>query len=883
MVVATAAGAATLDAYRAASPVHVLYGSETGNAEEISRTIHAALGEHGLTPGVLSPMKAYAAAGFAPGGMPAVAASAEAGSPLSPPPRPLYVFVTSTTGDGDPPENARPFLRYLRRKDLPAGALSGVRYALLGLGDTNYENFCAAGKRVDGALRKLGAVRLGPRADADDAVGLEAVVEPFIASVYPLLVEAIAAAATAAGVGVPAAAADEAAPPVAATTAAAANGSGPPATAGAAATATAAAATATAGATPPAAAAAPVAAAANGTPPAAAANGSLPAATENGAPPAPPAVGVAAGSVPAAAAAAVTTAVAATAAATAPAADAAAASALDAEMAELVAAVAAAELADPAAVVAVPPLLAPRLRVEVVPRGDATPVAPATAVLTPAVEADTVFTATLSAATRLTDDVEGDASVKRVWHLELTPTGEGAAAASAAAYHPGDAFGVVTANRDEDVAAVVARLAGGLSGDEVVRLVAPAAAVGAAAGTSPATDAAVVEGAAAAPTTVRRLLAERVDLGGVLKKSALRALAEHCGDDAATRQRLLFLSSRAGKAAYRRTITDAGRGLTRLLAEVAPSCAPPLDTVLDVLPPLPPRWYSAASAPAVDGAVLHVALSVVTTADGRRGLASGALDALASALPDRGGGDDQPPLLRLVRRTADAEDATPSGVPRFRPPTDLSVPLVMVGPGTGVAPFRGFLRARRAAVAAATAAAAAAGRPPPPVGDAWLFFGCRHEARDYLYREELEGYVADGTLTQLVTAFSRDAAAAPPPPPPAGAAAGRAAGAAAAAAESPPTAAAPPPRNYVQAQLRARGAAVAALLTRSDTATVYVCGDGAGMAAGVHDALVEVLAAHGGDAIEGGAAAAAAVVAGWAKAGRYVRDIWYWGGGGEDE
>lgn len=818
MVAATTAGAAALCAYRAACPVHVLYGSETGNAEEISRTIHAALSDHGLTPGVLSPMKAYATAGFAPAGMPATPPGE------APPPRPLYVLVTSTTGDGDPPENVRPFLRYLRRKDLPADALGGVRYALLGLGDTNYENFCAAGKRVDAALRKLGAVRLGPRADADDAVGLETVVEPFIASLYPLLVEAVASAAAAAGVGASAAVADEATAP-----AAVAGGV----------TASAAVAGVTARA------AQPAAALANG---------------------ASPAVETASGSAPAAAAAAVTTAVASAAAATSPSPDAAAASALDAEMADLVAAVAAAELADPAASAAVPTLLPPRAVVEHLPPGDATPVAPASAVLTPAVEADTVFLAALTAATRLTDDVEGDDSVKRVWHLELTPTGEGAAAASAAAYHPGDAFGVVTANRDEDVVTVLGRLAGGLSGDEVVRLVTPPD-VGAAVSTPP--IAAPADGAAAiVPTTVRRLLAERVDLGGVLKKSALRALAEHCGDDAAARRRLLFLSSRAGKAAYRRTITDAGRGLMRMLVEVAPSCAPPLETVLNILPPLPPRWYSAASAPAVDGAVLHVALSVVTTADGRRGLASGSLDALASALSARG--DDPPPLLRLVRRTADAEEGTPRGVPRFRPPTDLSVPLVMIGPGTGVAPFRGFLRARRAAVAAARAAAAAAGCSPPAAGDAWLFFGCRHKARDYLYREELEGYVADGTLTKLVVAFSRDNGDAPPPPPPLTEAA------------ADGTSAAPPARNYVQAQLRAHGAAVATLLTGSDTATVYVCGDGAGMAAGVHDALVEVLAVHGGEAV-GGADGAAAVVAGWAKTGRYMRDIWYWGGGSDEE
>jgi len=788
-----------MDAFRRASPVHVLYGSETGNAEEISRTIHAGLAGAGLTPGRLGPMKGYAAAGFAPGGVPATDAA----------PRPLYVLVTSTTGDGDPPENVRAFLRYLRRKDHAATAMAGVRYALLGLGDTNYENFCAAGKRVDTALRKVGAVRLGDRADADDAVGLEAVVEPFIAGVYGLLADAVAAAAAAA---------------------AAAGG------------------------------------AADG------AKGAAPAATPNGDA---PARAVANGDAPAAAAPVVDPpAVAAGAASVASAAAAAAAgdangapppTGLESEMADLVAAIAAAELTASAASAAVPPLLPPRLAVERLPAGDAPAVvAPPTAVLTPAVEPSTIFTASLTAARRLTDDVPGDAAVKRVWHLVLTPTGEGAAAASAAAYHPGDAFGVVTANREEDVDAVLARLAGDVGGDALVRLapppptppagappttVAAAAAVGA--------DAALPAAAAAdAPTSVRRLLAERVDLCAPLKKSALRALAEHCGAAAGQRQLLLFLSSRAGKAQYGRMVTDAGRGLPRLLADVAPACRPPLDVVLDVLPPLPPRWYSAASAPAVDGADLAVALSVVTTADGRRGLCSGMLDGLASALvaaTAAGGGTDVPrPVVRLVRRSADVDGgAGGGGAPRFRPPADPAVPMIMVGPGTGVAPFRGFLRHRRAQVAAA-------GPDAPPAGDTWLFFGCRHEARDYLYADELRGFVADGTLTHLDTSFSRDG------DPPAPSATGD-----------------DPPRAYVQTALRRRGADVAALLLGSDTATVYVCGDGAGMAAGVHAALVEVLAAHGGASV-GGEAGATARLAGWARSGRYVRDIWYFGRDGDD-
>jgi len=802
MVGATAPDGA-MDAFRRASPVHVLYGSETGNAEEISRTIHAGLAAAGLTPGRLGPMKGYAAAGFAPGGLAATAA-----------PRPLYVLVTSTTGDGDPPENVRPFLRYLRRKDHAATAMAGVRYALLGLGDTNYENFCAAGKRIDTALRKVGAVRLGDRADADDAVGLEAVVEPFIAGVYGLLADAVAAAAVAGAEG-------------------AADG--------------------TKGAAP--------AVTPNGDAPArAVANGDAPAAAVAAPVVGPPAVAAGAASAASAAAAAAGDA------------DAAALTALEADMADLVAAIAAAELTSGAASAAVPPLLPPRLSVERLPAGDASPVAPPTAVLTPAVEASTVFLATLTDARRLTDDVPGDAAVKRVWHLVLTPTGEGAAAASAAAYHPGDAFGVVTANREEDVDAVLGRLAGGVVGDAVVRVAAApaappagappttaaaAAAIGAAAA-PPAADAADAADAAAAPTTVRRLLAERVDLCAPLKKSALRALAEHCGAATGQRQLLLFLSSRAGKAQYRRMVTDAGRGLPRLLADVAPACRPPLDVVLDVLPPLPPRWYSAASAPAVDGADLAVALSVVTTADGRRGLCSGMLDRLASAhvaATAAGGADGPRPVVRLVRRSADVEGGGGGGgAPRFRPPTDPAVPMIMVGPGTGVAPFRGFLRHRRAQVAAAAADA-------PPAGAAWLFFGCRHAARDYLYADELRGCAADGTLAELVTAFSRDAP--PAPPPEAGAPAD------------------PPPRAYVQAALRRRGADVAALLLGDDAATVYVCGDGAGMAAGVHAALVEVLAEHGGAAV-GGEAGASARLAGWARSGRYVRDIWYFGRDGDE-
>jgi NADPH-ferrihemoprotein reductase len=196
----------------------------------------------------------------------------------------------------------------------------------------------------------------------------------------------------------------------------------------------------------------------------------------------------------------------------------------------------------------------------------------------------------------------------------------------------------------------------------------------------------------------------------------------------------------------------------------------------------------------------------------------------------------------------------------FTPPEAPDVPLIMVGPGTGVAPFRGFLQRRAAARAAAAADAAAAFAP------AWLFFGCRGEEEDFLYRDELRAWAADGTLTRLVTAFSR---------PPGGG-----------------------PKTYVQHRMAELGAELAALIAPTDArkpAMVFVCGDGAGMAKGVHAALLGAcpprplqaprLVTHTRDAHRRradllqqhaglSAADAAASLADMAKSGRYVRDIW---------
>jgi sulfite reductase (NADPH) flavoprotein alpha-component len=155
----------------------------------------------------------------------------------------------------------------------------------------------------------------------------------------------------------------------------------------------------------------------------------------------------------------------------------------------------------------------------------------------------------------------------------------------------------------------------------------------------------------------------------------------------------------------------------------------------------------------------------------------------------------------------------------FSLPAEPAAPVVMIGPGTGVAPFRAFLQER-----------AASGAP----GRNWLFFGNTRRELDFLYRGELEGYVKTGVLGRLDTAFSRDQGH----------------------------------KIYVQDRMREQGAELWRWL--QDGAYIYVCGDARRMAKDVDDALKAVVAEHGAMT----AGQAAEYVAGLAKAGRYARDVY---------
>ncbi|MET9812924.1 bifunctional nitrate reductase/sulfite reductase flavoprotein subunit alpha [Streptomyces sp. NPDC006355] len=274
----------------------------------------------------------------------------------------------------------------------------------------------------------------------------------------------------------------------------------------------------------------------------------------------------------------------------------------------------------------------------------------------------------------------------------------------------------------------------------------------------------------------------------------LRFVAERARDDHELR-RLLRPDNKDGLAQW-----SWGRQAVDVVAEYAVRAG--AAEWAGVLRKLQPRLYSISSSPLVDPRLVSLTVSVVRYENLRGRMRGGVCSPfLADAEPDT-----EVPVF--VQRS-----------PHFRPPADASTPMVMVGPGTGVAPFVGFLQERRAL-----------GHRAPN----WLFFGEQHRATDFYYEEELTALLDEGTLTRLDTAFSRDQ------------------------------------RNkvYVQDRMREHGPELWHWLR--DGARFYVCGDASRMAKDVDRALRDIAVAHGGMS----EAEAAAYVKQLAADKRYLRDVY---------
>lgn len=304
----------------------------------------------------------------------------------------------------------------------------------------------------------------------------------------------------------------------------------------------------------------------------------------------------------------------------------------------------------------------------------------------------------------------------------------------------------------------------------------------------------------------------------------LRLLGEHCSS-AEDKQGLLHLSSIGGRRDYSSRIMAAQPSLLDLFHQF-PSSKPPLAALLDCLPPLAPRMYSVSCSPLEAPNAVQVAFSVVryeTPVGIRHGVATNWLQGLCQPIISRQvmASEAQIKVALYLRRGGSfGPPVQPtSGLP------NLAAPVLMIGPGTGVAPFRGFLQQRQHQTK----------QYEGKVGPAWLFFGCRQQHEDFLYQEDLKGFESDGVLTKLRVAFSR--------------------------AESS--------KVYVQDLLQQEAQDVCELL-QHPCAHVYVCGDGASMAKDVHSMLASILQSAGSLS----SSEAATFLAAMTKQQRYVRDIW---------
>jgi len=341
-------------------------------------------------------------------------------------------------------------------------------------------------------------------------------------------------------------------------------------------------------------------------------------------------------------------------------------------------------------------------------------------------------------------------------------------------YKVGDSLGIFPTNSPDDVAALLRRL--GATGEEPV---------------SPAML------RLAAPIPLREALTSRLALAGPTRK-ILDTLAART-TDAGEQARLAALL--APEAKEQLTAYLEQHEYADLLAEFPHAVLTPQELV-DHMRKLMPRLYSIASSPKLYPQEVHLTVATVRyTTNGRA----------------RGGVC----TTFLADRVTVGETPVPVFVSdsHFGVPEDGSRDIIMIGPGTGIAPFRAFLQERVATKA---------------TGRNWLFFGDQHRASDYLYEEEWTKWQAEGALARVDLAFSRDQAQ----------------------------------KVYVQDRMREAAAELWAWLQAG--ANFYVCGDAKRMAKDVDAALHEVIAQQGG--ME--PAAAADYVKQMKKDKRYQRDVY---------
>ncbi|MEN8830820.1 MAG: assimilatory sulfite reductase (NADPH) flavoprotein subunit [Lentimonas sp.] len=356
--------------------------------------------------------------------------------------------------------------------------------------------------------------------------------------------------------------------------------------------------------------------------------------------------------------------------------------------------------------------------------------------------------------------LNGAGSAKETIHLEMNLEGSGLE------YQTGDALAVVPHNAEDVVA-------------DIIKI------------TNLDTDAPVL--IKEQDFTLKQALTSQLDVTGI----SLPVLKRY--NEIAKDAKLAEMLDPANKAKLQEYLY--GREIIDVLKDF-PAKEITADTLVSIMRKLPPRLYSIASSPKAHPGEVHLTVGVVRyDAHGRN--RKGVCSTYLAELIEEGQKVD-------VFVTANKH---------FKVPANPDAPMIMVGPGTGIAPFRAFVEERQATEAK---------------GKNWLFFGDQHYLTDFLYQTEWQDYLADGILTKLDLAFSRDQKE----------------------------------KIYVQDRMRENAEELYAWI--QEGASFYVCGDASRMATDVDVALHEIIEKEGGMSAED----AATFVKQLKKDKRYLRDVY---------